>query len=1068
MSGAGSAIARFSVRQGVLVNILFVICLVGGYFSVRHIAVDAYPNVDLDAAVIYTMWVGASPEEIDNLVTAKVEDELQGIRGIDRVVSDSRPNRSSIIVKFKEDLADEEVDRAFNDIRAALERIDDLPEDAERPVLHRQTVFEIFPVMSVAVGYDVPERDQVARAARELREELLAIDGIAKIDERNLRDPEYTVFVSRARAERYDLTLDEIVGLLRATNRNVPAGEMARADGSEVAVKAAGNYVTRRDLEDTVIRQDPDGAHVRVRDVARVVSGYEDRDVRSRFNGRDAIVLPLSKEDGYNSLELVDTARALLADFERRGLPPGIDIGVPLDSSQIIRDRLQVLLSNLGSGIVLVFLALWVGIGVRNAALAIVGIPFCYLVAVVFMQAIGVSINALSLFAMVLVSGVIVDDALIVLENIYRHLEGRKSLKEAVVVGVSEVFWPVVSSTLTTVAAFLPLLIMVGVTGEFFAIIPKVIAVTLVASIFECFIILPIHYMDFGQRVGSKRTPDRRGVLFRTFSGMRPAYQRILRMCLRHRYATVVCLVSAAITAAALAGTLDTVLFPSDFQVFMVNMEMPTDASLTQTGDAAQAVDAVLTRVNGEGPFKGQIEGWTTSLGAAFTDDNFLLLAPHVAQSFVSLRQGSGVDPVEIKDYTGALMDRIRDEPRDEEERRIAEGLLAFTTVSAVPQQDGPPTGKPVAVRIRCDDLDLGEQVARRMKAYLRGIDGVKEVKDNHDEGRIEYSVVLRDSHAAAHGITFARVARTVAIANDGVVVSVFKDPGGVDDADVRVRLAPEDRDSLGDLGMLRVRNARGTAVPLTSVARLKADRSHAGIYRYDGRRAVLVTAELDETRATATSVNTAMQARFDTPAFREEFPGVALRFGGEFEETQKSFDSMGEAFKLALMAIYMILAAQFRSYAMPLVILLTVPFAFIGVVVGLLVTGNPFTITAGIAMIGLAGIAVNDAIVLVEFINRLRQEGMPLQEAVEEGCRLRARPILLTSVTTIAGLLPMALGLTGFSKLWSPFAATICFGILFSTVLTLLIIPASYVIVEDAKRYLQRLRRGREDPEVA
>lgn len=1056
-----AAFARFSVKQGVLFNILFVVCLVAGAYSLRHVAVDAYPNVDLDAAMIQTLWLGASPEEVDTLVTAKIEDELEGIRGIDRIVSDSRPNRSSILIKFKEDLTDRDVDRAFDDIRAALQRLDDLPEDAEDPVLQRQTVFEIFPLVSVAVGYARPGLEPVARAvARELREELLEIDGVSKIRDRDLREPEFTVRVDPERLERYDLTLEEVMALLEATNRNVPAGEVSRQGGVEVGVKAAGNYLTARDLEQTIIRQDPGGAHVRVGDIATVVGGYEKRDVYSRFNGRDAIILPVSKEEGRNSLTLVDTVRAHLRDFEARGLPDGIELGVPLDSSQIIRDRLKVLLTNLASGIVLVFLALWAGIGIRNAMLAIVGIPFCYLVAVMFMGAFGVSVNAISLFAMVLVSGVIVDDALIVLENIYRHLEEGIELREAVVQGSSEVFWPVFSSTLTTLSAFIPMLIMVGVTGEFFSIIPKVIAVTLVASLFECFLILPIHYVDFGQRLKKGKVKrDRRGVMLRAMGVLRTRYEAALGYCLRHRYAVLVWLVAAAIVAGGVASRLDKLLFPTDFQVVLVNMEMPPGSSLEQTADAARATDDLLHLIDEEGPYRGQIDAWTTTLGAQFTDDQVLTLAPNVAQSFVSLEQGTGIDPNAVKDYASALIDRICAEPRTDRERRIADGLRRFAKVSAVPQADGPPTGKPVAVRIRCDDLDRAEEVALRIKTYLATIPGVKEIGDNHDEGRVEYSLSLREDLAASQGITFARAARTLAAANDGLVVSVFKDPGGIDDADVRVRLDPATITSVADLGRVRLRNARGDTIPLESFARLDAERSHAGIYRYDGRRTVLVTADVVEGVATATFVNEALQEQFDTPAFREAYPDVALRFGGQFEETEKSFASLGQAFNVAILAIYMILAAQFRSYALPLVILLTVPFAFIGVVVGLAMTGNPFTITAGIAMIGLAGIAVNDAIVLVEFINRRRREGLALLDAVREACHLRARPILLTSVTTIAGLLPMALGLTGFSKLWSPFAATICFGILFSTVLTLLVVPAGYLIIEDGRRFLARKR---------
>ncbi|MFQ5845743.1 MAG: efflux RND transporter permease subunit, partial [Planctomycetota bacterium] len=418
------SLARFATRHAVLFNLLFVVFLLAGGLVARRIPVDAYPDVELDAATIMTVWLGASPEEVDTLVTSKIEDELEGIRGIDRIVSDSRPNRSNVLIKFEETLSDAELDRAFQDIRAALERVEGLPADAEEPVLRRQTVFEIFPLATVAVSYRPAEREPVARAvARQLREELLALNGVAKVGDRGIRDPEYAVLVDREKAERYDLTLLEIAALLEATNRDVPAGEIELSGGGEIALKAAGNYRTRADVERTVIRQDPDGSHVRVGDVARVTAGFEERDVVNRYKGRDAITLPVSKEHDENSLALVDDVRRLLDDFRARGLPEGVGVGVAIDSSQIIRDRLRILTTNLGWGVLLIFLVLWTGIGVRNAVLAVVGIPFCFLTGLMFMDAVGVSVNAISLFAMVLVSGVIVDDALIVLENIYRRLE---------------------------------------------------------------------------------------------------------------------------------------------------------------------------------------------------------------------------------------------------------------------------------------------------------------------------------------------------------------------------------------------------------------------------------------------------------------------------------------------------------------------------------------------------------------------------------------------------------------------------------------------------------------------
>jgi HAE1 family hydrophobic/amphiphilic exporter-1 len=494
----------------------------------------------------------------------------------------------------------------------------------------------------------------------------------------------------------------------------------------------------------------------------------------------------------------------------------------------------------------------------------------------------GISVNAISLFAMLLVSGVIVDDALIVLENIYRHMEKGLPRKDAVVRGLQEVFWPVTSSALTTMGAFLPMLLMVGVIGEFFSIIPQVIVVTLLASLFECFVILPVHFFDFGLRRKGKPMADRRGWGLRVASRIGPAlrahYDRMLGVVLRHRYAALAVLLSVAFLTQAVWKRLDTVLFPSDFQVFIVDTEMPADASLEQTSDASRAIDAVLERVRSEGPFAGKIDNWTTSSGAQFTEDNILVVAPNISQAFVSLKQGTGVDPVSIRDYTMRLLEQIRDRPANAEEERLAADLRRFSKIVALAQQDGPPTGKPVAVRVRCDDLNVAEEVAGHIKAALREMPGVHEIADNHNEGRTEFSLALRDEVAAAQGVSFARAAGLLAMANEGKVVSIFKDPGGRDDADVRLKLDPNDRASVAELARVKLRTRSGATVPLGSLARIDAERSDAGIYRFDGWRTILVTASTDDAVTTAVEVNQALEQRFDE-AFVAGYPDVSLRF---------------------------------------------------------------------------------------------------------------------------------------------------------------------------------------------
>lgn len=1030
------SLARFSIRQNVLVNLLFVVVMVGGYFAYRHLPVDVYPDISLDEALITTVWTGASPEEVERLVTKEIEEEIDDISGIKRIVSHSKQDGSVIDVKFDEQMSNADFDRAFNDLRAALDRVTDLPQDAEEPRLIRLSLNEVWPLFQVALVDEGGVGEFVLReVARDLKPRLAALEGVLKVGDMSVRDREFKVLVDRTRLRKYGLTLAEVASVIARNNRNTPAGSFPRGK-DELQVRAVGHFSDPLALASTVIKKSPDGHHVRLGDVAKVVSGFEKHQVLSRHNGRRCLLLDVAKSKSADSTSLVRQAKDLLAQFQR-GLPPGVRVVLTTDSSLMITNRLRILKQNLLVGVVLVFGILWVFVGLRNSLLAIVGIPFSFLAAFAFYPLLGLSINALSIFSLVLISGMLVDDAIIVMENIYQRIERGDPPVDAIVQGADQVTWPVVSAVTTTIAAFLPMLLTTGVVGEFFSIIPKTIVVALLASLFECLLILPVHYLDFGDR----QPPRSGGIQKRLYEVLLTSYERALRATLAYRYSALLVVACVAAFTLALASRLRVDLFPSDFQMFNVFLRAPSDYTLEQTARVVRELEKVPERFR-----PSVIKEYTSYVGVAYDDDNILLLQPNVANILVTLPPGTYDPDRAVELLREAFADSF---PKD--------AYPQIETLKVFAIADGPPVGKPVSIRVESNDYAFAGQVAREITDALSAMPGVFGVDNNLKSGPRQVRVKMEDARASLFGLTFEEIATSVKAANDGLIASTFRDHSRDEDVDIRVRYAEPFRRSVADMLDVDVRAPDGSLIKVADVARVEIDRGYASLYHFDTKRTVKVTADLNPEVTTSSEVNRKIREQFADISSR--YPGVHLAFGGEFEETGKSFRSMGEAYFVALLTIFLILAAQFRSYVQPLVVMATVPLSVMGVVVGLWVQNLAFTINTFIAVVGLAGVVVNDSLVLVDFINNEMRGGLDRLEAVVEGARKRVRAILLTTVTTIGGLIPMALGLTGKSKVWGPFAASIVWGLSFATLLTLFVVPGVYTMVGDAQALWMRLR---------
>ncbi|MBL4844327.1 MAG: efflux RND transporter permease subunit [Planctomycetes bacterium] len=1032
---------RAVLRQRILLNLLFLLLLVGGVLAYRTIPVDVYPDVPFNEATVTTVWPGATAKEVELLVTQKIEDELLSLQDVSKLRSRSTRTRSLINIKFDERLTPEQFTDRLHDVRAAVARLNDLPAEAKRPVVAPLTTWELWPLCQVVISggqpgrvFSVDEEFQSRQVGRALVSALRQIDGIQKVGE-TFREPEVQIQVHQDKLWSLGVTLTEVADRLRLLNRDFAAGQL-NLEGSQFVLNTRGGKEDPARLEELILFERGELGPIRLGDLATVRMGFEEAFVYQRFNRRPALVLSVVKEGAADSVDLVKRIDLELDRFreaQKDELPEGVKVDLVMDSSQIIRSRIRMLVNNLIGGIILVGIVLWLTLGARNAFLALLGIPFSVLCALILFQPMGLTINAISLFSLVLVSGMVVDDAIVVLESIYQRVEAGLEISEAVVLGTAEVIGPVFTSTLTTVCAFLPMLLMDGVMGQYFAVVPKTVAVTLVASLVECFLILPIHYLEFGPRtVAAPPKEEGRGLVLR----LADAVARLNRRLIRRPLLVVAGGVLLVAMAGGLASRIPVQLFPSDFNIYAVTAQLPQGSTLEQSRQVAVFIEEKLQGMVDE----GEVKYFVSTVGTAWSTDNVLVVASDLVQVTLVMRDDEE-HPERLLNKTQRLVKKAFEEAGAPSVRRM---------IVAAPN-DGPPTGKPVQVRLRLADYEQAEAYGRRVEEYLSSIDGVHSVERDLDRGPIRLDLSVRESARALDGVDEAAVGVLFQASNIGAKVGTFKDPRYGEAYDMRVLLAPDDRKGLAGLVASPLRHPQsGELLPVSHFARISGRASFKARPHFDGRRVVTISADVDPQKLTSREVNRLLGAWLSETGIAGAVEHVGL--GGEFEETNRSFASLERAFYLAMLLIYVILATQFKSYFQPLIVLVSVPFSFVGVVLGLLAMGIPFTITSFVATVGLSGVVVNDVIVLVAFVNGLRASGTPLNEAVVEGIRRRFRPILMTSVTTILGLMPMALGLGGFSKIWSPFAATMCFGLMSAVFLIVLVVPSLIVLVGESK----------------
>jgi HAE1 family hydrophobic/amphiphilic exporter-1 len=1057
---------RFTLGQRVLLNLFFVLLMVIGAWAMLRSPVERYPNIHFGKVWIETFYPGASPRDVEALITGKIEDALEDLDNVEYIMSHSYRERSAILVKFVDDT---DYQAGYDELRFKVQgMLRDLPPDIDPPRFNELDVNDWFPAISVNVLGDRSNR-ALTLIAEDLKARLADINGLKEIKLVGEYTREYHVLLDPGRMRELGITFDQAASALGAADVIVPAGDFT-TPGGELMLRVDERYRSRQQVMDTIVRTDADGSFVRISDIADDARlAHRKPFVISSVNGEDCVSLQLIKTRQGNAIRIAAEARRIVEQNKDRYSAEGVHLTLTQDSTVKIKDSMRVLGFNLLLGIILVSILIWAVMGFRNAALTTVGIPFSFLVTMTIMYLTGNSINELSLFSFVLVSGIIVDDAIVVVENIYRHIQAGKKIEEAVVDGTAEVFLPVVSATLTTIAAFLPMLIMTGSIGEFFALIPKAVSYALAASLLECLLILPIHYLDYGPRkdqgarLGRRfriSTPSHSFVVEDTpfMAAARRFFNRLLLLCLRYRRSSVLVLLALFLSAIFIAGVsfsgkmplIRVTFFPDDYSIYYVEVTGPVGTPIRTTHEL---VKKIAREVMADGP--GMAASAAGMAGFYLNEDYMPVWGfnlGHVIVTLPALKERQFADAPE-NDIL-AHLDTMR--------AKLAHFTDSGYRLRIRPEKDGPPAGKDVNIRILGNQVDRVQQAAGEVLAFLRSdpalADNLIDLEDDQGRpGRVLNFDINREQ-AARYNLTPGQVASLAASLLNGRLVGKYRLQD--EEIDLKVMISSTPERGLQEALMMPVIDYPDGPVRLMDLCRPRFSVEPGFLNRFQGQRAVTITANIREgSGISSVSVVDRVSRWFSKR--QKDYPGTALNFAGEYESTHRSYTSLSYAFFIALLLIYLILATQFHSYLQPLIIISAVIFALIGVIYGTFLSRSLFTINSFMAIVGVTGVVVNDSLVLIEFINKSYAAGLSRRDALVTGTNIRLRPIILTTLTTTLGLLPMALGIPEYSLVWGTMAMTFVTGLCTATFLTIIIVPVEW----DMLTAFKERRSGKGEP---
>jgi multidrug efflux pump subunit AcrB len=1042
------------VRNPVMANLLMIFILVIGLLSANGLVRETYPEFSLDHIGIEVYYPGASAEDVEESITVRIEEAIAGTPGVVEISSSSSEEFSSVFARIE--TGGPSADKIVKDLEDRIAQQVTLPDDATDPIVSERLARN--QVINVAVSGEASERTLKA-LAMDVRNDLINLPAISQVSLIGVRDYEISVDVSEHALQRYSLSFDDIRAAIAGGSLDLPGGRLRTAD-EEISVRFIGQRHTAAEFENIAVKSTPDGAVVRLGQIATVRDTFEETTKKGWFNGQRAAMVTVYKTPSQDTSTIARLVRQYV-DNRQESLPAGLSLAVWGDSSVDVDARINMLFENGIGGILLVLISLGLFLSIRTSVWVAAGIPVSFAGAMIVLAATGQTMNMISLLGLIMVTGIIVDDAIVIAEHIHT-LRGRgMNSIEAAITGCREMALPVLGSSATTIVAFIPLMFVSGTMGKFIRVLPIVVIAAIVASSLEAFAILPAHLRhmaapavsggnSFGQR--TRQAIDRAMTRF-----IDNWYRPVVQGAVQRRLLTLSgCLALVLITyGLILGGHIPFVLFPTgEANLLRARVRFPQGTPASVSEQAVHRMEEAAWTINKDSDFAAQKDG-------------------PVRKVFSSVGEWSG-----FWTQTGSQLCEVMVElsPSQSRTHTSTEIARAWTDrVGSIPDAQSMetvvlepgPTEKPVEIRLHGSDLKQLERAADLVRGKLGEFEGVTAIESDLIPGKRQARVRLRPN-APVLGVTAADLATQIRSGFSGGEAVTVQRQG--EEVEVQVRYPEQERQYLANLMQMRLRTGNGLEVPFNEVADLDVVRGYSSIWRQDGRRRIRVRAAIDERYANAEQILAELTAGF-LPELQEQVlaedrdTDFSYSLGGQHAQIRESMDSLAVGIAVALVGIFALLATMMRSYIQPVMIMLAIPLGGVGAVVGHWVMGFDITMMSVFGMVALSGVVVNDALVLIVQINRLVESGQDVFPAIVESGRSRFRAVVLTSLTTVAGLTPLMLEQSAQARQLIPMVISMVFGIIFATVLTLVVIPALYLAVNDLQRLTRWLHKGGEYP---
>jgi multidrug efflux pump subunit AcrB len=1022
-------IIQYFINRPVVTNLITVMIIITGMAAIISLQKETFPRVEFDVIIATTSYPGSSSEDVEKLVTIPLERSLKAVDGIKKLNAVSAEGNSILYAEIEPDA---DIDEVFDDIKEAIDTVDDLPEEAKVPRIvsannKRRSV------MKIPLTGD--KYSELRKTAKKLRDKLEENKNVALVDLDGYRPDEIRILINPDKLNNYELTIGEVAKAVKARNLNLSAGKIEAKSG-DVIIRTISEFKDEKEIEKVVVRSNDSGSKVILSDIAEVRRQPVEGEVLQRSQGQEAIFLEVHIKEKADIIDSANQIRETVNTFFKGYYNKSIKSSFVDDTSFYVKRRLNVLKNNGLFGLALVFVCLLCFLNFSTSVVTSLGAPLSFMVSFVMMQYLGVSINLISMFALILVLGMLVDDSIIVAEHYYQKLEAGVPPKKAALDAALETIRPVTATILTTMVAFGALFFMGGIMGKFLWSVPAVVIICLTASWLECFLILPSHLADFS-RLGKKSN------IKRWYEPLLKYYEKVLRYFLKFPFTVLVSFLLILGATIALAKTMKFELFPGDdVRVVFVQLKGEVGTPLEKTDAAMKKLEVITMK---ELKLDSEYEQIKSQVGV-LRDEHGRKMGSHYASMVLYL-----TDPTLRERSTGEIIKAITNKTKSV----VPNFKLTITELKG-----GPPRGKPVEIELTSDSLEELKIVSKKVEKLLASAEGVVTSEIDFEDGKKQIAVQVNEAEAMRLGLTVEQVAFELRRALAGDEITEIRESD--EDVEIKILFDDESRSKIDSLNKIYILNPQGRRIPLLKVAKLNEQPGAFVIRRLNRKRIFSVSGTLDKSITTPVKISQTLKPKMKE--LLKDNPDIDFSFGGENKDTQESMRELFKSFGIALMCIFLILVIMFGSLGQPGVVMSAIPLGMIGVVIAFYLKGIPLGFMAMMGVVGLVGVVVNDSIVLVTFINQKRRDIDDIKEAIIQASLGRFRPVILTTFTTVAGLMPVAES-KGGDPFIRPMAISFAYGLLFATFVTLIFIPCNYLfydrVVSFFKRIWKKVRSG-------